>query len=191
MGGDRVMMGKRLLQSTLPMVRVLFCLAVCLAGTGCDPAYRCLPNGWDRDGDGFKLVLPTSGLEVRTLAIHGLIFSNYVGHTFDIENRGGSPVVLERAELILKSHTYDAYVARGGPPMVGPGASRSVFLDWRLNQDLDTVFDEHARIVLHFRVEGKRSVVDLPCTCSVGALGRYLMGSSKPTGKTGVAATGR
>jgi hypothetical protein len=178
-------MGKRLLKSTLPIVRVLFCLAVCLAGTGCDPAYRCLPDGWERDGDGFKLVPLTSGLEVRTLAIHGLIFSNFVGHTFEIDNRGASPVVLEQAELILKSHTYDAYVAHGEPPMVGPGASRSIYLDWRLKQRLDTVFDEHPRIVLHFKVEGKRSVVELACTCSVGGLGRYLMGSSKPPGKPG------
>ncbi len=185
------MMSKRLLNSTLPIVKVLFSLAVCLAGTGCDPAYRCLPNGWEGDDDGYKLVLPAVGVELKTRALSGLIFSNYVGHTFEIENRGDSPVVLERAELILKSHSYDAYVARGGPPMVGPGASRSIYLDWRLNRGLDTVFDEHPRIVMHFKVEGKRSVVELACTCSVGALGRYLMGTSKPAGKTGAATTVR
>jgi len=191
-GGDRVKMRQRLLNSTLPIVKVLFSLAVCLAGTGCDPAYRCLPNGWERDGDGYKLVLPAVGVELKTLAISGLIFSNFVGHTFDIENRGDSPVVLERAELILKSHAYDAYVDRArGEPMVGPGASRSIYLDWRLNQGLDTIFDEHPRIVMHFKMEGKRSVVELACTCSVGALGRYLMGTSNPPGKTGAAATVR
>ncbi|HXO40823.1 MAG TPA: hypothetical protein VN999_05180 [Thermoanaerobaculia bacterium] len=187
------MMSKRLLKSTLPIVRVVFSLAVCLAGTGCDPAYRCLPNGWERDGDGYKLGLPAVGVELKTLALSGLIFSSSVGHTFDIDNRGDSPVVLERAELILKSHIYDAHVEQpsGEPPMVGPGTSRSIYLYWRTSQDLDTVFDEHLRIVMHFKVEGKRSVVELACTCSVGALGRYLMGTSKPPGKTGAAGTVR
>jgi hypothetical protein len=50
--------------------------------------------------------------------------------------------------------------------MVGPGMSRSIYLDWRLDQDIGTVFDEHPRIVLHFKVEGKRSAVEVACTCS-------------------------
>jgi len=173
------MMSTRLLKSTLPIARVLFSVAVCLSSTGCDPSYRCLPNGWESDGDRYKLVLPALGVELRTLALHGLISSTFVGHTFHIDNRGDSPVALERAELILKSHTYYTHLERptGEPPMVGPRASRSIFLDWDLDQDVGAVFDEHPRIVLHFKVEGKRSVVELACTCSMGALGRWLIGA--------------
>jgi hypothetical protein len=161
-------MSKRLVKSTLPIARVLFSVAVCLSGTGCDPDYGCLPNGWERDGDRYKLVLPALGVELRTLPLGGLITSSLVGHTFNFDNRGDSPVVLERAELILKSHTYDAHVERpsGESPMVGPGMSRSIYIHWHLDQDLGTLFDEHPRIVLHFKVEGKRSAVEVAFTCS-------------------------
>jgi hypothetical protein len=146
-------------------VKRRFGVAVGLGSAACDPGHTCVPDGWEEDRGRYKLVLPTSGIELRTGKILWLIASSGVSHTFDIDNRGDSAVVLERAELILNSHTYDD--AHVEPPEVGPGRSRSIFMVWHLGgQDLSAVFDRHPRFVLHFKVEGKRFVVEVPYTCS-------------------------
>jgi hypothetical protein len=159
------MTGRRLLESAWSAAVVLFGVAVGLASAACDPSHSCIPDGWEEDHERYKLALPPLGIELRASEIDWLIGSSGVSHTLEIDNRGDSPVVLEHAELTLKSHTY--YDSTVGPPEVGPGRSRSIFMVWDLGgQHLSEVFDRHPRFVLHFKVKGKSFVVEVPYTCS-------------------------
>jgi hypothetical protein len=162
------MTGKRVLESAFSAAIVMFGVAAILSSIGCDPSHSCIPDGWEEHHEQYKLALPALGIELKARNIHWLIGDHSVDHTFDIDNRGNVPVVLERAELMMKSHTYDAHVgeATGELPTLGPGWSRSIYLVWHLDQPLYKVFDRHPRFVLHFRVEFKRSVVEVPYTCS-------------------------
>ncbi len=163
------MTDRRLLESSLAAAMVLFGVAVGLATTGCDPGYGCVPDGWEQERERYKLDLPALGIELSTHQVVWLAGSYAVSDTFEIHNRGDAPVVLERAELILRSHTYDAHVgeATGELPTVGPGGSRSLHMAWDFgDQHLSAVIDGHPRFVLHFKVEFKRFVVEVPYTCS-------------------------
>src|ERR1700732_668907 len=159
---------RRLLESAFSAAMVLVGVPLSLASTGGSPSHSCIPDGWEEDHEQYKLARPPLGIELRARKIHWLIGGDAVDYAFDIDNKGDVPIVLERAELVMKSHTYDAHVgeATGELPTVGPGGSRSIFMVWHLDQPLSRVFERHLRFVLHFKVEFKRFVVEVPYTCS-------------------------